>query len=68
MDWTGRPTLKIIFMLFNKTYLPVELCGKPCSLLSAHTVMEQISKAYQNSEGLCTDVLSNVMVLSLHML
>ena len=34
VDWTGGLTLKTIFMLFNKTYSPVELRGKPCSLLS----------------------------------
>ena len=51
VDWTGGLTLKIIFTLFNKTYLPVELCGNPVAFsLYTHTVMEQI--AYNNSEGL----------------
>ena len=35
VDWTGGLdwwTLKIISMLFNKTYSPVELCGNPVAL------------------------------------
>ena len=29
VDWTGGLTLKIIFMLFNKTYSPVEFVSVP---------------------------------------
>ena len=47
VDWTGGLTLKTIFTLFNKTYSPVELRGNLTSLLSAHTVMEQISIGLQ---------------------
>ena len=44
VDWTGGLTLQMICMLFNKTYLPVEIYVETLiSLLSAHTVMEQIS-------------------------
>ena len=31
MDWTGGLTVKIIFMLPNKTHSPVELCGNPAA-------------------------------------
>ena len=38
-DWTGGLILKIIFMLLTRPILAYGVMWKPCSLLSAHTVM-----------------------------
>jgi len=48
VDWAGGldwwTDTKNHFTDFNKTYSPVDrVTWKPCSLLSAHTVMEQLS-------------------------
>ena len=42
VDWTGGLTLKIIFMLSNKTHSPVKLCGNTAAL-STCMVLEQIT-------------------------
>ena len=66
MDWTGGLTLKIIFTLFyNKTYSPVELCGNHVAF-SLRT--QSWNKQVRPTEIVKVFVLSNVMVLSLHML
>ena len=58
MDWTGGLTLKIIFTLFNKTYSPVEFVSEPHQSWNKYVRPTIIVKVF---------VLSNVMVLSLHM-
>ena len=44
LDWTGGLTLTIIFTLLTRPVLTCRVMWSPCSLLSAHTLMEQISR------------------------
>ena len=65
MDWIGGLTLKIIFMLFNMTYLPVELCGNPVTF---SLCTQSRNREVRPTIIVKVFVLSNVMALSLHML